>query len=180
MTHYSYRFLEYSPRLKSTIILYNIHIWLWQTRGVLSVSDKADLDKLKSLLEEEIKSLENKLAIYRTILSILEECSTQTVVGIERSDKQYRDSSGRLVAVIKQLRDTITLYFVKKVHEDNEYIRYALQSVRRLSEEYGGIDINIGRDGNIVKEIIVTGVTKNTLDEVLAILEFVAKKISTT
>ena len=142
--------------------------------------DKTDLNKLRSLLEEEIKSLENKLNIYRTILTMLEDCSAQPSVSVEKSDRQYRDSSGRLVAIIKQHRDTITLYFLKKIHENNEYIKYAIQSVRRLSEEYGGIDISVEREGNIVKEIIVTGVTKNTLDEILAILEFVAKKVSTT
>lgn len=145
------------------------------------MSEKPRLEELRELLEREIAELEARLQLYQQLLALLEECATGAVPtgrGARRG-KEFRSRDGRVAARLVATRDTIRLSFTRPVPEQHPYVRYMLTALERLAADYEGLEYTVERDDEgKVASVIVTGVTRDTEDEVYAVLEFAAKKVS--
>ncbi len=137
------------------------------------------IDDLKELLEREIAELEERLQLYQALLNALEECSAAAALRVAGGrGKEFRDREGRLVAKLIQGRDAATLMFYVPVPMTHPYVKYMLTALERLQEENEGLDINVEKDDDSIRIVTVEGLNKDNIDDVIAVLEFAAKKIA--
>jgi len=145
------------------------------------MAEKPRIEELRDLLEREIAELEARLQLYQQLLALLDECSTEALSSTRgvRRGKEFRSRDGRVAARLAATRDTIRLSFTRPVPEQHPYIRYMLTALERLASEYEGLEYTVERDDEgRITSVIVTGVSRDSEDEVYAVLEFAAKKVS--
>jgi hypothetical protein len=144
------------------------------------MAEEEKIEQLKALIESRIEQLEQEIQLYQKLLEIISECTRSPGGHISASaaGKEYRSKSGKPVARLSMTRDTFRLVFLQPVPASHPYIKYVLTSLERLSENYEGLEYSFEEDNGKVTSILVTGVTKDNIDDVKAILEFAAKKIA--
>ncbi len=136
-------------------------------------------EKLKELIESRIEQLEQELQLYQQLLELLSECG-RTVMGrgANAPGKEFRSKSGKVVAKLSMTRDTFRLVFLKPVPSAHPYIKYVRSSLQNLAETYEGLEYSFEERDGKTEAILVTGVTRDNIDDVKAVLEFVASKIA--
>jgi len=139
------------------------------------LSKEVDVEQLREMIEREIEELERRLQLLQMMLQLLEECGAPA--GLP-GGREFRDPEGRLVAKLVASRDRVMLIFHRPVRETNPYIRYALRALARIAEENEGLEYSVEKENGNIKSITVLGVTKDTVDDVTAALEYAAMKLA--
>jgi len=151
---------------------------MFSTLGRECLSREIDLATLKEFLEKEIEELERKLQLYQAILALLNEQLGLRTQRLGRG-REFRDSNGRLVAALSHTRDRVILTLYKSVPESDPYMKYALRTLGRLVNESEGLEYSVEKDDDgRIKAIMVLGVTKDNIDDIVATLEYTAMKIA--
>ena len=136
-------------------------------------------EKLREFLESRIEQLEQELQLYQQLLELLSECGRSIMTrGASAPGKEFRSKSGKVVARLSMTRDTFRLVFLKPVPSAHPYVKYARNSLQNLAETYEGLEYSFEERDGKTEAILVTGVTKDNVDDVRAVLEFVASKIA--
>ncbi len=142
-------------------------------------SKELGLDEIREFIEKEIEELEERLQVLRSLLALLEECSAAAAVGqLGGQSQDFHSPDGRLVARMTTRRDTVTLMFFVPVPENHPYIRYVTRALAKIQEGSEGLEYTVDKEGRYVKKITVMGVNRDNVDDVKAVLEYAAMKIS--
>ena len=137
-------------------------------------TEHENLSKLKELLEREIAQLEERLKLLKALLKVLDSCGS---MAYGSGGREFRSQAGVPVARLVERRDSVMLVSAKPIPENIPYIKYAISVLERLRAE-GGLEYTIEKREKGIVSILATNLDKSVKDDVIAVFEFVANKMS--